>query len=526
LFIYDETFEFSLLSILIIGSKNLTDYHTIVIGGGISGLTTGAYLAKSGKKVLVIEQNSVPGGYWTSFIRNGIIFDITAHWTVGSQEVNKLLEELGMAPLEFSPHEPLSHYINTKNGSKIILTKDKEQFINSIKKSFPMVKEESLNKLFQISLAIDKELNSIKYQNQELMSFFSKLILKVNSFIKLRKTIRYSIKSAANLLQELFPGEELEGLRSSLHSIAPIKDISAIGMLVFIGFALKERAFHPVGGAKKVAQAFIEALEKNGGEILLSQKVKKILVEDKKIIGVKLENNEKFKSKFVVSTVDAHQTFSKLLDPKLVPNKFKERIDSTPLSDTFFIVSLVTDINPEIYGFDKSEFFIGSSLNFEESIAPNNPGKSGFVITIPHYKTERAKPNTYGIQLATIATFDYEGYWNAGPNLQRGEDYKKLKETFAFKLIKRAEEVIPDLSNHLLNIDIATPITMHRYTLNYQGAAVGWHYTIVKPWKQKIPFIKGLFIAGHWTGPSGIPSVIYSGRSAAELILRQNIRTI
>ncbi|MHA2394910.1 MAG: NAD(P)-binding protein [Promethearchaeota archaeon] len=73
----------------------------------MSGLTTGAYLAKSGKKVLVIEQNLLPGGYWTSFTRKGIIFDITAHWTVGPQVVNKTIEELSIPSLEFSPHEPL-----------------------------------------------------------------------------------------------------------------------------------------------------------------------------------------------------------------------------------------------------------------------------------------------------------------------------------------------------------------------------------------------------------------------------------
>ena len=103
----------------------MTDYHTIIIGGGITGLTAGAYLAKAGKKVIVIEQNSLPGGYWTSFIRKGIIFDITAHWTIGPQDVNKALEELNMPPLKFDPHEPLSHYINTTNDSDIILTKDK-----------------------------------------------------------------------------------------------------------------------------------------------------------------------------------------------------------------------------------------------------------------------------------------------------------------------------------------------------------------------------------------------------------------
>jgi len=223
----------------------------------------------------------------------------------------------------------------------------------------------------------------------------------------------------------------------------------------------------------------------------------------------------------VVSTVDAHQTFCKLLKPEFVPHKFKKRINSVPLSDSFFIVSLVIDINPGIQGFKKSEYFIGSSFKIAENLAPNNPEKSGFVITIPHYKTDKVEPNTYGIQLATLATFDYEDNWKTGPKLERGEGYKKLKENFAFKLIKRAEELIPDLSNHILDIDIATPITMHRYTLNHHGAAVGWHYTQVKPWKQKVPFISGLFTAGHWTGPSGIPAVINSGKSAAELILIQ-----
>ncbi len=53
-------------------------YDTIVIGGGIAGLSSAAYLAKAGKKVAVFEQHNIPGGYYTSFTRNGVIFDISA----------------------------------------------------------------------------------------------------------------------------------------------------------------------------------------------------------------------------------------------------------------------------------------------------------------------------------------------------------------------------------------------------------------------------------------------------------------
>ena len=54
-------------------------YDTIVIGGGIAGLSSAAYLAKAGKKVAVFEQHKKPGGYYTSFTRKGVIFDISAH---------------------------------------------------------------------------------------------------------------------------------------------------------------------------------------------------------------------------------------------------------------------------------------------------------------------------------------------------------------------------------------------------------------------------------------------------------------
>ena len=61
---------------------------------------------------------------------------------------------------------------------------------------------------------------------------------------------------------------------------------------------------------------------------------------------------------------------------------------------------------------------------------------------------------------------------------------------------------------------------MYRYTLNDLGSSLGWSYTSTQKWRQKVPFVKGLFLAGHWVGPSGIYNVAISGKNAAELILR------
>ena len=64
-------------------------------------------------------------------------------------------------------------------------------------------------------------------------------------------------------------------------------------------------------------------------------------------------------------------------------------------------------------------------------------------------------------------------------------------------------------------------LTLQRYTLNDGGAAVGWSYTSTQRWKQKAPFVEGLYFAGHWVGPSGIYNVAVSGRNAAELARRE-----
>jgi phytoene dehydrogenase-like protein len=243
-------------------------------------------------------------------------------------------------------------------------------------------------------------------------------------------------------------------------------------------------------------------------------------VEQGRVIGVTLENGQNVDSSYVISAADIRQTFYQLLDPALVSSDFRKKLETTPVSGTFVIVSIVTDKDPANFGFDNTDSFYTDTANIDEALAPDDPEHSLISIQFPEFRTDDGDPRLYGLQLVGPASFGYKEQWGTGPGYKRTEEYHKLKEDFAARLIARAEKYIPRLSQHIVSMDIATPITMHGYTLNDLGSPVGWSYTSTQQWKQKIPFIKGLYLAGHWVGPSGIYNVAISGKNAAELILR------
>jgi phytoene dehydrogenase-like protein len=239
-----------------------------------------------------------------------------------------------------------------------------------------------------------------------------------------------------------------------------------------------------------------------------------------------LDDETEFESNYVVSTIDAHQTFNNLIDPQFVPYEFKKRLD-IPVSCSAFTVSIITDINPLEHGFNTADTYINSSFNPDDIYGfSGDPDKILIRLTFPTLidPSVRAKgidTGLHGIQIMAIAWFEYENFWKAGPELQRGTEYREFKKAYADKLIKRVEGHIPDFSKHITHLDISTPITYYRYTLNHYGASLGWE----KPpsWKQKCPYIKGLYQAGHWTFPGPmLNGAIPSGKFAAELILKQD----
>ena len=90
--------------------------------------------------------------------------------------------------------------------------------------------------------------------------------------------------------------------------------------------------------------------------------------------------------------------------------------------------------------------------------------------------------------------------------------YLEKQRQFAGMLIKKAEKTIPNLSQHIIVQDAATPKTFERYTSMPEGAIYAFDQSIgVKRPYFKTP-IRGLYLASASTFPgAGIEAVVISG---------------
>jgi len=518
-----------------------TDWDAIVIGAGLAGLSCAAYLAKAGKRVLVLEQHCRPGGLWASFSRRGIIFDLSTHWVTDPRAVNKMLDDLGCPPVEFVQLENLGRYVGPPGPAgpvlpagatasarvgaapsfDILVGPDVETFKESVRASFPTVDEQALEKLVQAALDFSRTVDSLPVYSAELSSLWTRLSAIFSALPHAPKLRRLSRIPAEEYLARLFPGNELAGLRAALCCLAPIAGMPAAGPLAILGIGLRGRAYSPKGGAQVLADAFVEAAIRRGAEIRYSQKVVSILTTDRVVRGVALGDGSELRAPAVVSAVDAKQTFYQLLGRDKVPDSHKRALEAQPVSEPYGLLSLVTTLDPAVAGFDGVDVFVCPSTDVSSALASKEPADCSFLLAFPQYADPGADTSLRGVQVVVPAAWDWREHWETWPTPERGAAYRALKEQWAGKIISRVQEYFPKLASHLVLVDISTPISFYRYTLNTEGAPVGWHYAGRRRWKQKVPFMRGLYQAGHWVGPSGAVPVTRSGKWAAELGLGQ-----
>jgi len=484
--------------------------EVIIVGAGIGGLTCGVLLAKNGYKVKVLEQHYLVGGYCTSFKRRGFTFDggvesISGIWEKGP--VKLLLDELFVNSQDIFIRTREAYILN---GRIIEIPEKFDDFINLLIKMFPD-EEDSIKNFFNLIEKAFKELY-MDIDKTGGVPLPQPLIFKVVGFKALfnypgEKPHVYSLlnKTFGELLDEYFRDEDLKRLISTLVAYlgTSIEKTPALSMAIIYGYYING-GFYPKGGSQKYANLLAKIIENYGGEILLNHKVEKILVENNEVKGV-IANGKIFKAPIVVFNGNVKQL------PMLInnlPKDFVEKIRRLKPSVTAFITYLglnmdLSNYPPLIKDLDRGIGLLINS-NLDNHLAPKGCSTLSIITLLP--------------------TDIYDYFDKEKMDIKT---YISRKRKYAEELVKKAEEIIPGISKHIVIMDAATPYTFKQYTLNYRGAIYGFDQSIDAPPRPyfKTP-IKGLYLVGASTFPGGgIEAVTISGIIAArDIIGWSNIR--
>jgi phytoene dehydrogenase-like protein len=458
-------------------------YDAAIIGAGIGGLVCGCYLAKAGMKVLIAEQHHQPGGYCSSFRRNGYLFDAAAHSFGGYREqglVRTVFKELKIDErLAIERYDPTDTII-TPEGM-VSFHGDVRKTIESFQKAYPA---EAAN----------------------IERFFYAMVSPTPGFYA-----RTRNRTFKQLLDKYFTNEKIKAVVSYPlygNSGLPPSSLSAlIGAKVFLEFLI-DGGYYPRAGMQALSNNLAGRFMELGGDLRLSCRVKKIAQENGRISGIMMAEHQFVPAARIISNADARQTFNELLDNQVVPEEFRQRLKTMTPSLSMFILYLGLDGERVHLAEPGVNTWLLPHYDLDALYGEAQSGQQGTIIMV------RVMPDKRSMIAFAPASFQDREYWAANK--------AKLMDYYLAEIDKR---FLPELARHIVYKEAATPATLFRYTSNAQGASYGWAPTpdqLAVPDFKKPSFVRGLHLSGHWaTQGIGIPGVVYVGYDTARVILKQ-----
>ena len=268
-------------------------------------------------------------------------------------------------------------------------------------------------------------------------------------------------------------------------------------------------------------------IKERGGEILLGHMVTKILIEDKKAVGIeyvkkgKSTEMQKAYAKVVVANAAVPNVANELLPPEeaqILKDKIKGmRPACSLLSVYFFFKRPAKEFGSKHY----SSFFLDSKVQSLKDFKFKVDYKDrGFVFVDYGQIDSRLAPK--GKSVGTICTIDYLEDWV----MLNDKEYKDRKEVVAHEYIEKLDSLFPGIKDAIDFYEVATPKTIMRYTLNPSGTAYGFaqipSQAGIKRIQHKSP-IPNLYFASSWSMPGGgFTGAILSGYFCAQEILQES----
>jgi phytoene dehydrogenase-like protein len=490
----------------------MSDKTIIVIGAGIAGLSAGCYAQMNGYKTMLFEMHDNPGGLCTAWKRDGYMIDGCVHWLVGSNPgtaLYQLWEELGaVQECKFFYADQYNRY-EAKDGRIFTLYADIDRLEQHMLEIAPEDKKvihefcKAARGFVKLDLPVGKP--------RELMNLldflkFSGVILKYLPLMNWnRRTMIEVMKRFKSPL-----------IREAILNAWPATFPSGF-LLTTIAYLHKKAAGYPIGGSLEFARAIEKRYLNLGGEIKYNAQVVKILVENNKAIGIRLNDGTEIRADYVISAADMHATIFDMLESKYIDDTIRGYFNK--LSPYTAIIFVGMGINRKFNDIPAMVSSLRIELPQPVKIADRERTTIGLHV-FNHDPTLAPANKTSAVSMMP-SSFEW---WQ---NLYQDKDrYNAAKQEVADKLIELLNQRFSGITGQIEMRDVATPMTFVRYTGNWYGSIQGWSTTPqnwMMQFKKKLPGLDNFWMCGQWLEPlGGLPPAALSGRNAIQFICHQD----
>lgn len=534
------------------------NYDTIIIGGGHNGLVCAAYLAKAGKKVLVLERRPLIGGacvteeLWPGY-----------HVSTAAYVVSLLLPEierelqlkkhgydvLARTPSSFTPFE---------DGRSLTLGSDQSANLTEIAK-FSTADAQAWSRYESLLTAVAEKLEPILASTPPdllpLPPTWRRRSLRkkagdarrawdlYKAFESLGDQMPEAIElltgAARPILDRWFESDELKGTLATDAIIGSFQSVSAPGS----AYVLLHHVMGAAGGARgvwgyvkggmgRLSEAIAAAAQEAGVEIRTEAPVKEIIVDANQVRGVRLEDGSQLEARQVASGIDAYQTFRRLLPDGAVPQPFADAVDRIDYSSASMKINLALNQLPDFScqpGHDqpgpqhRGTIHVNARMqDLEQAWFDAQQGRSSSKPIV-----EMTIPSSVDTTLAPAGRYVASLFVQYAPYRLAEGSWDDHKEVFADRCISEIARYAPNIESAIEHRQVLSPVDLERvYGLTggniFQGAMSLHQLFSMRPvpgWSDYRTPVDGLYLCGSAAHPGG--GVMGAcGRNAAFAIIQ------
>ncbi|MCB2220620.1 MAG: FAD-dependent oxidoreductase [Bacteroidetes bacterium] len=525
-------------------------YDTIIVGGGIAGLTSAVYLARAGQKILLIEKNKEFGGLVNTFKRDGFHFEAGVRALESAGIILPMLEDLGIEldivrskvsvgiENEILSIEDINSISEYRNLLLRLYPESEEEINNFIKTMRKIMKH--LDVLYGIENPVFKDLKKDKgYIFKKLLPWLPKFIFTVGKINRLNMPIE-------DYLEKIIKNPSLRDIISQ-HFFKGTPTFFALSY-----FSLYLDYFYPVGGVGKLAEVIRDKILEFNGELKSSTTIKEIYAQNQYIVD---DKNIKYQYDNLIWAADL-KTFYNILHTEDLAEKIKSEFERTRVKmlesyggESVFTLYLEVGQPLEYFKniahghffYTPSKIGLGKIHRSELSAMLKN-WKNTDKTDVFNWLDRFLKLNTYEISIPGLKDPDLVPENKTGVIVSFLADYALfeniLEDGWYDEFIKKIETTIinilsnsayPEIKDKILNRFSFTPISIKNRTGSSEGAIVGWTFEKPVPVLNKIQKadkailtpIPTIFQAGQWAySPAGVPMSILTGKLAADRICK------